>query len=80
MSEEIAAAPAYIERLGRISEAYVAGLIRATQAVNTHITETYWHIGRDIVEFDRAEKPGRSTGRTASKSQPRSDPAAREGV
>ncbi len=73
MSEEIAAAPAYIERLGCISKAYVAGSVRATQAVNTHI-------GSDIVKFDRAEKPGRSTGRTAAKSQPRSAPAAREGV
>ena len=40
MSEEITAAPAYTELLGRISEAYVAGQLRATQAVNTHITET----------------------------------------
>jgi hypothetical protein len=34
--------PAYTELLGRISEAYVAGQLRATQAVNTHSTETYW--------------------------------------
>ncbi len=46
MSEEITAAPAYTELLGSISEAYVAGQLRATQAVNTHITETYWQIGR----------------------------------
>jgi hypothetical protein len=39
MNEEITAEPAYTEPLGRISEAYVAGQPRATQAVNTHITE-----------------------------------------
>jgi len=56
MSEEITAAPAYTELLGRISEAFVAGQLRATQAVNTHITETYWQIGRDIVEFEQGGK------------------------
>lgn len=35
---------------------YVAGQLRATQAVNTHITETYWQIGRDIVEFEQGGK------------------------
>ncbi len=56
MSEEITAEPAYTELLGRISEAYVAGQTRATQAVNAHITETYWQIGRDIVEFEQGGK------------------------
>ena len=56
MSEEITAAPAYTELLGRILEAYVAGQLRATQAVNTHITETYWQIGRDIVELEQGGK------------------------
>lgn len=56
MSEEVTAAPAYTELLGRISEAFVAGQLRATQAVNTHITETYWQIGRDIVEFEQGGK------------------------
>ena len=51
MSEEIAGEPAYTDLLGRISEVYVAGQVRATQAVNAHITETYWQIGRDIVAF-----------------------------
>jgi hypothetical protein len=56
MREEITAEPAYTELLGRISEAYVAGQTRATQAVNAHITETDWQIGRDIVEFERGGK------------------------
>ena len=32
---------------------YTAGRVRAHQAVNAHITETYWQIGRDIVEFEQ---------------------------
>ncbi len=43
----------YQHLLGKISEAYSNGQIRATQAVNAHITETYWQIGRDIVEFEQ---------------------------
>ena len=31
-------------------------LSRATQAVNTHLTETYWQIGHDIVEFEQGGK------------------------
>ena len=56
MSEEITAEPAYTDLLGRISEAYVAGQVRATQAVHSHITKTYWKIGRDIVEFEQGGK------------------------
>jgi len=56
MSEEITAQPAYTDLLGRISEAYVVGQVKATQAVNAHITETYWKIGRDIVEFEQGGK------------------------
>lgn len=44
----------YQSLLGRISEAYVTGQLRALQAVNTHITETYWQLGRHIVEFEQA--------------------------
>jgi predicted nuclease of restriction endonuclease-like (RecB) superfamily len=39
--------------LGKISEVYATGQARAAQAVNVHITETYWQIGRDIVEFEQ---------------------------
>ncbi len=48
--------PAYYDLLGRISDAYVAGQVRATQAVNGHLAETYWQIGRDIVEFEQGGK------------------------
>lgn len=43
----------YQSLLGKISEGYTTGQMRATQAVNVHITETYWQIGHDIVEFEQ---------------------------
>lgn len=43
----------YQSLLGKISDIYTTGKARATQAVNVHITETYWQIGRDIVEFEQ---------------------------
>jgi len=46
----------YQHLLGRISTTYTTGQLRATQAVNTHITETYWQIGHDIVEFEQGGK------------------------
>jgi len=56
MSTALTPEPEYQRLLGRISEVYIAGQVRAHQAVNTHITETYWQIGRDIVEFEQAGK------------------------
>lgn len=56
MSTELTPTPDYQHLLGRISEVYTAGQIQAHQAVNTHLTETYWQIGRDIVEFEQAGK------------------------
>jgi predicted nuclease of restriction endonuclease-like (RecB) superfamily len=46
----------YQRLLGRISEVFVAGQVRANQAVNAQITETYWQIGHDIVEFEQGGK------------------------
>ena len=46
----------YQRLLGRISEVYTNGQVRAHQAVNTCITETYWQIGHDIVEFEQGGK------------------------
>ncbi len=43
----------YQSLLGKISEVYTTGQTRATQAVNAHITATYWQIGHDIVEFEQ---------------------------
>ena len=46
----------YQRLLGRITEVYTAGQVRAHQAVNAQITETYWQIGHDIVEFEQGGK------------------------
>ena len=46
----------YQRLLGRISEVYSTGQRRAHQAVNAQMTETYWHIGHDIVEFEQGGK------------------------
>jgi hypothetical protein len=55
-SHNLTADDGYQSLLGKISEVYTTGQTRATQAVNTHITETYWQIGRDIVEFEQGGK------------------------
>jgi len=39
--------------LSRISEVYTTGQLQAHQAVNAHLTRTYWQIGHDIVEFEQ---------------------------
>jgi predicted nuclease of restriction endonuclease-like (RecB) superfamily len=52
-SSKITTDTGYQHLLGRISDVYTTGQVRATQAVNAHITETYWLIGRDIVEFEQ---------------------------
>ena len=46
-------APEYQTLLANISAAYVGGQVRSMQAVNTHLLETYWHIGQYIVEFEQ---------------------------
>lgn len=46
----------YQQLLGRISEVYTTGQFRAQRAVNAQITETYWQIGHDIVEFEQGGK------------------------
>ena len=50
------ASPEYQQLLERVSEVYTAGQLRAHKAVNTCITETYWQIGHDIVEFEQGGK------------------------
>ncbi len=50
------AAPAYLDLLQHISETYTQGRMQAVQAVNTHITQTYWQVGRQIVEFEQDGK------------------------
>ena len=52
-SNDLTTDTGYQSLLGKISEVYATGQARAAQAVNVHITETYWRIGRDIVEFEQ---------------------------
>ncbi|WP_293298861.1 PDDEXK nuclease domain-containing protein [Pedobacter sp. UBA4863] len=43
----------YQQLIGQISTTYNEGRNRAAQAVNTQLVETYWAIGRYIVEFEQ---------------------------
>lgn len=56
MSKDLSRDSAYQQLLGHISEVYTAGQLRAHQAVNSVLTETYWQIGHDIVEFEQGGK------------------------
>lgn len=53
---EIAPNKTYHELVGRISKIYTDGQKSASLSVNTHIVETYWKIGHDIVEFEQGGK------------------------
>lgn len=46
----------YRDLLERISRAYTRGRIGAMQSVNAHLIETYWQVGRHIVEFEQGGK------------------------
>jgi predicted nuclease of restriction endonuclease-like (RecB) superfamily len=52
-NSDLTADDGYQSLLGKISQVYAIGQARATQAVNVHITATYWQIGHDIVEFEQ---------------------------
>ena len=45
--------PDYEHLLVTISDTYISGQVKATQAVNTQLLETYWQIGQHIVEFEQ---------------------------
>ena len=45
--------PDYQHLLVIISDTYISGQVKATQAVNTQLLETYWQIGQHIVEFEQ---------------------------
>jgi predicted nuclease of restriction endonuclease-like (RecB) superfamily len=50
MSESIVAMAEYDELLDSIKRTLAAGQLRATRAVNNVLVETYWQIGREIVQ------------------------------
>lgn len=45
--------PDYEHLLLTISDTYVSGQVKATQAVNIQLLETNWQIGQHIVEFEQ---------------------------
>lgn len=53
---ELSPSNPYAELLERITATYTAGRGQAAQAVNAHLIETYWQVGRHIVEFEQAGK------------------------
>jgi DUF1016 N-terminal domain len=53
---ELATADDYQKLLDQIAAIYAQGRIRATQAVNQELIQTYWEIGRHIVEFEQGGK------------------------
>jgi hypothetical protein len=53
---ELSTIEGYRDLLEQISGSYTQGRLLAVQAVNAHITETYWQVGRHIVEFEQAGK------------------------
>jgi predicted nuclease of restriction endonuclease-like (RecB) superfamily len=56
MTTELTHDDGYQKLVIRISDVYTTGRVRAEQAVNAHITATYWQIGHDIVEFEQGGK------------------------
>ncbi len=53
----------YQELLGRISQTYAEGRLRAYQAIDKQMTETYWKIGHDIVEYEQGGKTKATYGK-----------------
>ncbi|MDR1850363.1 MAG: PDDEXK nuclease domain-containing protein [Zoogloeaceae bacterium] len=53
---ELVHSAAYQDLLEQISRAYTAGRSAAFQTVNTQLLETYWQVGRQIVEFEQGGK------------------------
>jgi|GEM_PF-2907544 predicted deacylase len=43
---ELSTDKGYLDLLQNISDTDTQGRIRAVQAVNSHITQTYWQVGR----------------------------------
>lgn len=50
---DLAANTEYQELLGRISDTYAEGRAQAFGAVNRQLIETYWQVGRHIIEFEQ---------------------------
>lgn len=51
---ELTRTDGYRQLLEQISDVYTQGQIQAVRAVNAQLIETYWQVGRHIVEFEQA--------------------------
>jgi len=60
---ELTRTDGYRQLLEQISDAYTQGRVRAVQAVNTHMTQTYWKVGWQIVEFEQGGKAKAAYGK-----------------
>ena len=63
---ELSTDPGYQNLLGRISQTYNEGRLRAYQSVNAHMTETYWKIGQTLWNTSRVAKPRQITAKPCS--------------
>lgn len=61
---------AYLDLLRQISDTYTEGRVQAVQAVNSHITQTYWQVGRQIVGFEQGGKARADMARRSSANWP----------
>lgn len=48
------ASDGYRHLVQQISDTYTQGRVKAVQAVNAQLVQTYWQVGRHIVEFEQA--------------------------
>ncbi|WP_295607721.1 DUF1016 N-terminal domain-containing protein [uncultured Lamprocystis sp.] len=60
---KLTTADGYRDLLDQISQTYTQGRVRAMQAVNAQLVETYWQVGRHIVSSSRAASSARTTAR-----------------
>ena len=60
---ELTRTDGYQQLLEQISDAYTQGRVRAVQAVNTQLIETYWQVGQHIVEYEQAGRRALLKGR-----------------
>lgn len=54
--KEVSTHTEYQQLLGQIAHDYQQGQVRAVQAVNSQLIETYWQVGQRIVEFEQDGK------------------------
>jgi predicted nuclease of restriction endonuclease-like (RecB) superfamily len=52
-NSQLTADPGYQTLVDRISAIYAEGQLQAHRAINAHLTQTFWNIGHDIVEFEQ---------------------------